>query len=127
MFKNLRKKKKGFTLIELIVVIAIIAVLAAIAIPKFGDASKKARTNAELANAKNIVNAATMAISEGDIIIPATAAAEAVAKVDSALLGKYLQSIPQTSDKKDFYIKVEMDGDIIVYNDDKGTSEVYPK
>ncbi|WP_415337503.1 prepilin-type N-terminal cleavage/methylation domain-containing protein, partial [Clostridium perfringens] len=37
------KKKKGFTLIELIIVIAIIAILAAIAIPNFLSIQRKAR------------------------------------------------------------------------------------
>lgn len=40
----IRTNKKGFTLIELMVVIVIIGILAALAVPKFMDASVKAKT-----------------------------------------------------------------------------------
>ena len=59
------KKKKGFTLIELIIVIAIIAVLAAIAIPKFGAVKKDANLRADQSNAKIIATAIASAISDG--------------------------------------------------------------
>lgn len=60
-----KKKKKGFTLVELVIVIAIIAVLAAIAIPKFGAIKKDANIRADQANAKIIATAAASAIADG--------------------------------------------------------------
>lgn len=54
MFKYLRKNKKGFTLIELIVVVAILAILAAIAVPMIIGYADEARTAALQANAKMI-------------------------------------------------------------------------
>ena len=52
MIKNLRKK--GFTIVELVIVIAVIAILAAILIPTFSSIVNKANAavQAELKSAK---------------------------------------------------------------------------
>ena len=62
---NIGKRKKGFNLIELIIVIAIIAILAAIAIPNFLSIQRKARVKADIASAKTIYDATIALIAEG--------------------------------------------------------------
>ncbi len=52
-----RKNKKGFTLIELIVVVAILAILAAVAIPSFIGLRDEAEKGVAIANASSLASA----------------------------------------------------------------------
>lgn len=52
MFKKFTNKK-GFTLMEMLIVVAIIAILVAIAIPTFSGALKKAKAATDLANIRS--------------------------------------------------------------------------
>ena len=54
MFQKMRGNKKGFTLIELMIVIAIIGILAAIAIPNFIAYRNKAFCSQAESDAKSI-------------------------------------------------------------------------
>ena len=55
MVKTLRKtNKKGFTLVELVIVIAILAILAAIAIPTVSNVISTANKNVDKANAQTV-------------------------------------------------------------------------
>ncbi len=57
MIANLKKnKKKGFTMVELIVVIAIIAIIAAVAVPTTISYVQKARTNTALSETSSVLN-----------------------------------------------------------------------
>ena len=48
-----KNNKKGFTIVELVIVIAVIAILAAVVIPTFTGVSEKAQKSAALQNAEN--------------------------------------------------------------------------
>ena len=62
--ERLKKSKKGFTLVEIIVVLVIIAILAAIAIPAMTGWIDKANDRAILAEARTVLLAAQTLASE---------------------------------------------------------------
>lgn len=62
------KKKKGFTLAELLIVVAIIAVLVAVSIPVFTSRLESSREAVDLANMRNAYGAARIAYLSGDTL-----------------------------------------------------------
>ena len=103
---TLRNIKKGFTLVELLIVIIIIAVLAAIAIPKFSSSSLRSKESSLRANLKLVRNAidlfradtgafpANMAGLTTSTTAGLSAAAAACTIAATDWRGPYLQAIP---------------------------------
>lgn len=73
MKKLMTKKlnKKGFTLMEMLIVVAIIAVLVAIAIPTFNGALTKAKESADVGNVRAMYAEWQIAILTNNEAIPA--------------------------------------------------------
>jgi len=65
---NFTKNRKGFTLVELVVVIAILGILAGLAIPRFMDATATARGARLVADMRTIESAVTMQYAEKGIL-----------------------------------------------------------
>ena len=103
---TLRNIKKGFTLVELLIVIIIIAVLAAIAIPKFSNSSQRSKESSLRANLKLVRNAidlfradtgafpANMAGLTTSTTAGLSAAAAACTIAATDWRGPYLQAVP---------------------------------
>ena len=95
--KTLRKMKKGFTIVELVIVIAVIAVLTAILVPTFISISNKANEASDKSLVKNLNTALRMA--EGDQGKKNNTMHDAVLDVEEYAGIKLSQFISRTGDE----------------------------
>ena len=82
----MKQNRKGFTLVEIMIVVAIIGILAAIAIPNFIKARERSQTNACIANLKQIEGAVAQAKLDG---------LAAAALTDLVGVNLYIRSTPK--------------------------------
>lgn len=127
MIQKLRKKlgcRKGFTLIELIVVIAILGILATVAIPKLTGFQQDAKIKADISNARMIASQAAILYANGSIAAPAAdgtsiaAEAKLLAAMESGVL-----PVPQAVASSTFAVTMDKNGKVVVK---VGTVELYP-
>ena len=88
VWTKIRSGKKGFTLIELMIVVAIIGILAAIAIPKFAELIRKSNEGATKGNLGAIRSALAIYYGDNEGRYPTDDISSLT------FVGKYLKDIP---------------------------------
>lgn len=106
---TLKKKKKGFTLIELIIVIAIIAIIAAIAIPNYSKIRNESKVKADTQSVLNVQRITETLVTNGTIgdndVITVSLATTPISVIDTtksnADLSEYYRNVqkPQAENK----------------------------
>ncbi|MBU3206709.1 prepilin-type N-terminal cleavage/methylation domain-containing protein [Clostridium algidicarnis] len=111
-----RKKKKGFTLIELIIVLAIVAIIAAIAIPNFTKVRAESKSKADIQSAETI-RRITLTLLADDKVLPgdkftvtAGVATEPTSKkITATELSEYFKEVKKPQQDKGGKYEVEVD------------------
>ncbi|MBC2576167.1 type II secretion system protein [Peptostreptococcus canis] len=114
------KKRKGFSIIEMVLVVSIIGILAAIITIKYSNVQNKARINSDYANASSIATAIVLGRNDGK-------ASTDLNTVDKLVNLGYLPSSPkpQSENTESFTIEVNDDNDNIKVK--AGEKVFYPK
>ncbi len=94
------KSKKGFTLIELMIVVAIIGILAAIAIPQFANMVAKSQEGATKGNLGTIRSALSIYYGDTEGFYPTVADAATGALNPLTVGQKYLKAVPNSQTPK---------------------------
>ena len=107
--QTLKKKKKGFTLLELLVVLAILAILIAIAIPVYKNQKEKAAITAHNANVRVLETASESYRQDNSGKLPGD--------LEDLVKGEYIKSVPKlpagaVTDSKETEYKIVSGGNI---------------
>ena len=120
-------KKKGFTIVELVIVIAVIAVLAAVLIPTFVNLTRKANVSADTVLVKNLNTSLSSDAKEHKTMHDALEAAKAngydIAKIQTKANGNKIL----WDSKNDCFVYLDSDKDKIVYIPDTKSVDVENK
>ena len=122
----MKRKMRGFTLVELLVVVVVLAVLAAIVLPKFMDSGKRSKESALRSDLKLVRNAISLfrndtgvyPLTLDDLVATAAPAKGSDGTADVALTastwhGPYIQSVPTDSVSGAAYTYTKTSGTVV--------------
>ena len=111
----INSRKKGFTLVELVIVIAVVAILAAVLIPTFSNLVRKANVSSDTALVKNLNTALAANVEGNDTMSEALESAKDfgfdVAKIQAKATGNKIL----WDSKNDCFVYQDSDKSSLVY------------
>lgn len=112
---KIKQDKRGFTLVEMVIVITIIGIVSSIGVTKYSKVQENAKKNADYATAANLATAAMMSLMDNNNSI----------QPKSLEANGYIQfePIPKSVKKAKFNIVSEGDYVIVMI----GQEQIYPK
>jgi len=108
-FSKKLSNKKGFTLVELLLVIAILGIIAGVAVPRVLNANTSARFNADQGTARMIVSKIEALVLLDEIDAPDLTAWHVITDLTTGDLD-YQEDVPNCqSTNADFYVAISKD------------------
>ena len=112
---KIKKKRRGFTLIEMVIVITIIGIISSIAVTKYSTVQENAKKNADYATAANLATAAMMSLSDGKLSV----------QPSNLQSNGYIQFVPKSKSVNNGSFDITVEGDYVTVK--IGTETFYPK
>lgn len=89
------RKRKGFTLVEILIVVVILGILAAIVIPQFSDASTQSKVSSAKSSLQTLRSQISLYMIQHDDTPPPLATFATAMTTKVGQYGPYLQAVPK--------------------------------